>query len=72
MESISIQQTGYGHWKISTQFRNTVISCITTDSVSIDNYRSDLCDREKGAFGQTRKQAATSLYNEIVRANKNQ
>lgn len=69
--TIQIQQTGYDHWKITTSYRGKQISCTTTDSISIDNYRSDMDDRERGVMGQTRKQAAQSLRNQIIRANHN-
>lgn len=68
---IQIQQTGYGHWRVTTEYRGKLISCTTTDSISIDNYRSDMSDRERGVMGQTRKQAAQSLRSQIIRANQN-
>lgn len=70
MKNISIKQTGYGHWEVSTTFRNKTIKCITTNSVAIDNYKSDLMPKQRGTFGRTARQASIELYNEIVNANK--
>jgi len=68
MKHIQIQFSGYGHWKISTTIRGKEKQTITTNSIAVDNYNSDMNDRERGAMGQTKKQAAKSLYNEIARA----
>ena len=65
MKHIQIQFSGYGHWKISTTIRGKERQTITTNSIAIDNYKSDMLDRERGAMGQTKKQAAKCLYNEI-------
>lgn len=40
--NLEIRQTGYGHWRISCDYRNKRISTITTDSMAIDDYRSDI------------------------------
>jgi len=43
--NLSVLQTGYGHWEISCDYRGKRISCTTTDSVSIDNWRDRDNDR---------------------------
>lgn len=68
MKTITIRKTGYGHWEISTTIRGKERKTITTDSISIDNYDTDMRPRERGQMGQTKKQAAQCLYNEIVRS----
>lgn len=72
MKQISILTAGYGHFKISTTYRNKTISAITTNTLAIDRYRdneSPAKAHKDGGF--TRNQAAMALYNQIVRANNN-
>jgi hypothetical protein len=72
MKKIHILPTGYGHFKITTQYRKIVISATTTNTLSIDRYRdneSPAKAHKDGGF--TRNQAAQALYNEIVRKNTN-
>lgn len=38
-KNISIQQTGYGHYRITMDIYGKPFSTITTDSSSIDEYR---------------------------------
>jgi hypothetical protein len=70
MKKISIIPSGYGHFKITTTYRNKDISTVTTNTLAIDRYRdTDKPDRSRGERGLTRNQAANALYNEIVRNN---
>ncbi len=70
MKQITIQFSGYGHFKVSTTFRGKEYSATSTNTMAIDRYRdSDKSDRTRGELGMTRNQAAQAIYNEIKRAN---
>ncbi len=38
---IQIMPSGYGHWKITVDYYGKSISCTTTNSMAIDDYKSD-------------------------------
>lgn len=59
---LEIQETGYGHWKITTTHYNKVISCTTTNSTAIDDYNSE--------DGSIKLRGYKSLREEIIRKNK--
>lgn len=61
---IIIQKTSYGHWRISTDYYGKEISCITTNSIAIDNYNSE--DDERKGRKLRRKMGAADLRNEII------
>jgi hypothetical protein len=67
MKSLQIKQTSYGHWYVSFDYRNRVIGATTTNSVAIDDYKSDPC--EKDGRELRKKRGYTALYNEVVRNN---
>lgn len=65
---LTIRQTGYGHWKITTTHYGKEISTITTDSVSIDDYNSDPEEREGRRLRKL--SGYNSLRGQIIRDNK--
>lgn len=70
MKNIQITFAGYGHFTISTTFRGKEYKTVTTNTQAIDRYRdTDKADHTRGELGMTRNQSATTLYNEIKRAN---
>jgi len=44
---LTIRQTGYGHWKIECDYRGKRIYTITTDSMAIDDYRSEQGEKSR-------------------------
>ena len=66
--NLSIMLTGHGHWKIICDYRGKRIHTTTTDSVSVDNFRSDPTDRDREGYPKLR--GYRSLCSEIVRANR--
>ena len=70
MKKITIAFAGYGHFKITTTYRNNEVSAITTNTLAIDRYKdSESAVKAKLDGGFTKAQAAKALYNEIKRAN---
>jgi hypothetical protein len=57
---ISISQTGHGHYRITMDIYGKPFSTITTDSISVDEYRdSDSKRRSNRGY--------KALYNELMR-----
>jgi hypothetical protein len=52
---VTIKSNGYGHFKITTNYYNKEISCITTNTIAIDDARDGKID------------AIKELKNEIIR-----
>ena len=67
MKYISILPSGYGHWKISMEYRNKEISCVTNNSTAIDDYRCD--EFEKDGRELRKKRGFEQLKSELVRKN---
>lgn len=51
-----VSQSGYGHWTIETCHYGKLISTTTTDSMSIDDFKSDNTRRSNAAMKNLRKQ----------------
>lgn len=66
--NLDIRKTGHGHWRITTTHYNKEISCITTDSCSIDDYYSD--EYEKCGKTLRKLRGYKNLRSEIIRKNK--
>ena len=60
---LQVQPSGHGHYKITTEYYNKTISCITNNMQAIDNYKS-----EDGSRRITK--GYKSLRNECIRKNK--
>lgn len=55
MKKLSIEQTGYGHWKVTTNYYNKDISATITSATAIDDYRSDDEKRSKRGAMELRR-----------------
>lgn len=60
---LQVQPSGHGHYKVTTEYYNKTISCITNNMQAIDNYKS-----EDGSRRITK--GYNSLRNECIRKNK--
>lgn len=67
MKLLRIEMKGYGHWRVSMQYRNKNLSCITTDSQAIDDYMSDEDERDGRVL--RKKRGYEALKSEILRKN---
>ena len=67
--NLTILPSGYGHWKISCDYRGKRISCITNDSEAVDNFKSERGDKRNG-YNRILSGYCT-LINEIIRNYKN-
>ena len=65
--NLTILPSGYGHWKISCDYRGKQIHAITTNSVAIDNFNSDPFEKKDGR--NRVKEGYQDLINEIIRKN---
>jgi hypothetical protein len=66
--NLSVLKTGYGHYRISCDYRGKRISTVTTDAHSVDEWRNDPTDRDRWGYPVLR--GYRTLCAEIVRANK--
>ena len=62
MKKLTIEQTGYGHWKVTTNYYNKDISAIITNAPSIDDYRSDDERRSKRGAKELRRLVILKNY----------
>ena len=69
-KNLSIQQKGYGHWKIECDYYGERISTVTTNSISIDDFRSEFGEKDEDNCNR-RLTGYVSLCEEIIRKNKN-
>lgn len=67
--NLSISFRSYGHWRIECDYYGKRISCITTDSIAIDDFNSEFDEKDEDGFNR-RLQGYTSLCSEIIRKNK--
>jgi hypothetical protein len=66
---LSILPAGYGHWKITTTYYGKTITCITTDSMAVDDYNS--VEGERNLYRQLRTKAGyEALRSECISKNK--
>lgn len=65
--NLSIRMTGYGHWKVSIDYKGLRISTTTTNSQAIDDFKSDFLDKENGK--NRRLNGYLTLCEEIIRDN---
>ena len=62
-----IEKTGYGHWKVTIEYRNgKLYSAITTDSLSIDNLFMQTDTKKEVAIS---KRAEKALIRKVKREN---
>jgi hypothetical protein len=62
---IRIESAGYGHKRITVEYRGKQISGITTNMPAVDDYNSE--EGERDGRELKRKRGYTSLRNEVVR-----
>jgi len=71
MKTIHIQQKGYGHWKISMEYRNRIISCVTTDSMAVDDFNSSIDEKQgrklrwKAGYEQLKRELIMSNFKTV-------
>jgi hypothetical protein len=63
--NLNVTMTGYGHWKITCDYRGKRISTITTNSVAVDNFNSEIGEKQDGR--NRIKEGYEDLINEIIR-----
>jgi len=59
--------SGYGHQKVTIEFRNKTYSCITTNTIATDRIGDE--EIRPNAFYVTEKQALLALWDECKRKN---
>lgn len=65
--NLKIEMSGYGHWKISIDYRGKRISTTTTNSVAVDNFKSEYGEKQDGR--NRVKEGYEDLCNEVIRDN---
>lgn len=66
--NLEIRMTGYGHWRISCEYRGKNISTVTTNSSAVDDFNSEFGETDHYGCNR-RKQGYERLCSEIIRAN---
>lgn len=66
-KDLRVEQSGYGHWKISCLYRGKRIHAITTDSMAIDDWKSDY--GEKDGRENRKLRGYATLISQIYRGN---
>ena len=66
---ISFRFSGYGHFKVTIEYRGQEYTCTTTNTMAIDRINDDNDGRSYEGFYSTKKQALLSLWEECKRAN---
>jgi len=64
---VSTSFAGYGHFKVTIDYRGKQYTCTTTNTMAIDKIGDDTITRD--GFYTTEKQALQSLYDECKRTN---
>ena len=65
--NLTVIKTGYGHWKISCDYRSKRINTVTTNSVAVDNFNSEFGEKQDNR--NRVKEGYEDLINEIIRVN---
>lgn len=65
--NLTIKMAGYGHWRVSMDYRGKTISTVTTNSMAVDDFNSEFGEKKHGY--NRRKSGYEALCNEIIRAN---
>lgn len=66
--NLTIKTAGYGHWRVSMDYRGKTISTVTTNSMAVDDFNSEFGEKRDGC--NRRKSGYGSLCNEIIHANR--
>jgi hypothetical protein len=67
--NLSIISTGRGHYRIQFDYKGKTISAVTTNTMAIDNFNSDVFEKMDGR--NRMKEGYEDLCNEIIRKNSN-
>jgi hypothetical protein len=67
--NLSIISTGRGHFRIECDYRGKTISAITTNTMAIDGFKSEIGEKMDGR--NRMKEGYEDLCNEIIRKNSN-
>jgi hypothetical protein len=67
--NLSIMSTGRGHYRIECDYRGKNIYTITTNTMAIDNFNSEMGEKIDGR--NRIKEGYENLCNEIIRKNSN-
>ena len=67
--ALSIEYTGYGHYKISADIRGKRLSCTTTNSRAIDDWNSEAGEKCERTLENRKKRGYEQLLDEIIAAN---
>lgn len=65
--NLTISSTGSGHFRIECDYRGKRISAITTNTMAIDDFRSEYGEKQDGR--NRMKEGYETLCNEIIRKN---
>ena len=67
--NLTIVPSGYGHWRISCDYRGRRIYTTTTDSEAVDDFKSERGEKRNG-YNRILSGYST-LINQIIRTYKN-
>jgi len=67
--NLSIMSTGRGHYRIECDYRGKTIYTVTTNTMEIDNFNSEMGEKIDGR--NRIKEGYENLCNEIIRKNSN-
>jgi hypothetical protein len=67
--NLSIMSTGRGHYRIECDYRGKTIYTVTTNTMAIDNFNSEMGEKIDGR--NRIKEGYENLCNEIIRKNSN-
>ena len=66
--NLTIAFKSYGNWEIECDYRNKRIHAITTNSMAVDDFKSDFGETNDDGINR-RKHGYEILINEIIREN---
>lgn len=66
---LTIEFSGYGHYKITADIRGKRKHCNTTNSMAVDDFKSEFGEIDDRTLENRRKRGYTELLNEIIAAN---
>lgn len=64
-KNLSIRKTGYGHWRIECDYKNSRIHTTTTNSMAVDDFNSEFGEKDQYRVNR-RKQGYEQLCRQII------